>query len=64
MGNEKNKTEKISDLTRNKCHKISLMFNDDLWLLFKQTCQDNKTKPTWEIEKWILSYLDRNNKLD
>ena len=40
------------------------MFNDELWQLFKKTCEVNKTKPTWEIEKWMLNYLDNNNVLE
>ena len=55
------KTEKISELKTNKTRKVAFMFNDELWQLFKQTY---KTKPTWEIEKWILNYLDKNNALD
>ena len=58
------KTEKISELKTNKTRKVAFMFNDELWQLFKQTCETNKTKPTWEIEKWILNYLDKNNALD
>lgn len=58
------KTEKISELKTNKTRKVAFMFNDELWQLFKQTCETNKTKPTREIEKWILNYLDKNNALD
>ncbi|MDD3593897.1 MAG: hypothetical protein PHX18_04640 [Candidatus Gastranaerophilales bacterium] len=59
-----NKTERISDLKTNKTHKVAFMFNEDLWQMFKVTCAKNSTKPTWELEKWILSYLDKNNMLD
>lgn len=59
-----NKTDKISDLKTNKTHKVAFMFNEDLWQMFKTTCAKNNTKPTWEIEKSILSYLDKNNMLD
>ena len=57
------KTEKISELKTNKTSKVAFMFNEELWQLFKQTCETNKTKPTWELEKWILNYLDKNNVL-
>ena len=59
-----NKTEKISELKTKKTRKVAFMFNDELWQLFKQTCENNNTKPTWEIEKWNLNYLDKNNVLD
>lgn len=59
-----NKTEKISELKTNKTKKVAFMFNDELWQLFKKTCENNQTKATWEVEKWILSYLDKNNMLD
>ncbi|MFI3300303.1 MAG: plasmid partition protein ParG [Candidatus Gastranaerophilales bacterium] len=59
-----NKTEKISELKTSKSRKVSFLFNDELWTLFKKACNNNKTKPTWEVEKWILNYLDKNNLLD
>lgn len=59
-----NKTEKISELKTNKTKKVAFMFNDELWLLFKKASELNKTKPTWEIEKLMLNYLDKNNLLD
>ena len=59
-----NETEKISELKTNKTKKVAFMFNDELWLLFKKACELNKTKPTWEIEKLMLNYLDKNNLLD
>lgn len=64
MVHKMNKTEKISELKTNKTRKVAFMFNEELWQLFKQTCESNKTKPTWEVEKWILNYLDQNKVLD
>jgi hypothetical protein len=55
------KAEKISELKTNKTKKVAFSFNDKLWELFKVTCEKNNTKPTWEVEKWILGYLDKNN---
>lgn len=32
--------------------------------MFKTLCEEQETKPTWELEKWILTYPDKNGKLD
>lgn len=57
------KTNKILELTSNKTKRTTLMFNSELWELFKKACEEDKTKPTPQIEKWILNYLDNKNLL-
>jgi len=57
------KTDKIFELTRNKTKRTTLMFNHDLWELFKTACEKDNTKPTTKIEKWILNYLDEKGLL-
>lgn len=57
------KTNKILELTSNKTKRTTLMFNSELWELFKKACEKDKTKPTPQIEKWILNYLDSKNLL-
>lgn len=57
------KTDRILELTSNKNKRTTLMFNSELWELFKKACENDKTKPTPSIEKWILNYLDKKNLL-
>ena len=57
------KTNKILELTSNKTKRTTLMFNLKLWELFKKACEEDKIKPTPQIEKWILNYLDSKNLL-
>lgn len=57
------KTNKILELTSNKTKRTTLMFNLELWQLFKKACEEDKTKPTPQIEKWILNYIDSKNLL-
>lgn len=58
------KTDKILKLTSNKNKRTTLMFNSELWELFKQACEEDSTKPTPQIEKWILNYIDSKNMLE
>ena len=58
------KTDKILELTSNKTKRTTLMFNSQLWELFKQACEKDNTKPTPQMEKWILNYLDSKNMLE
>ena len=51
---------KISDLTRNKTKKTSIMINEELWDLFKKACIINQTTPTLKIEKWMINFIDEN----
>jgi hypothetical protein len=57
------KTDKILELTSNKSKRTTLMLNPELWRLFKEACEEDNTKPTPKIEKWVLNYLDEKNKL-
>lgn len=57
------KTNKILKLTSNKTKRTTLMFNFELWELFKKACEEDKTRPTPQIEKWILNYIDSKNLL-
>ena len=57
------KTDKILELTSNKTKRTTLMFNPELWELFKKACEQDNTKPTSQIEKWILNYLDNKDML-
>ena len=57
------KTDRILELTSNKTKRTTFMFNSELWELFKKACEQDKTKPTTQIEKWILNYLDNKNLL-
>ncbi|MEI8388875.1 MAG: hypothetical protein WCG23_03210 [bacterium] len=57
------KTDKILELTRNKTKRTTLMFNPELWKLFKTACEQDNTKPTPKMEKWILNYLEEKGLL-
>ncbi len=57
------KTDRILELTSNKNKRTTLMFNSELWDLFKKSCEEDKIKPTQKIEKWILNYIDEKNLL-
>ena len=57
------KTDKILSLTSNKTKRTTLMFNHELWELFKKACDQDKTKPTPQMEKWILHYIDEKGLL-
>jgi hypothetical protein len=57
------RTEKILKLTSNKTKRTTFMFNDELWDLFLKACKEDKTKPTPQIEKWILHYIDEKGLL-
>ncbi|KKP40224.1 MAG: hypothetical protein UR30_C0005G0005 [Candidatus Peregrinibacteria bacterium GW2011_GWC2_33_13] len=57
------KTDKILELTSNKTKRTTLMFNPELWELFKTACEKDNTKPTPKMEKWILNYLDEKGLL-
>jgi len=57
------KTDKILELTTHKTKRTTLMLNPELWRLFKESCEEDNTKPTPQIEKWVLNYLDNKNKL-
>lgn len=58
------KIEKIANLKSNKTKKVAFLLNEELWSMFKMRCEKDGTKPTWELEKWILRYLDEHNELD
>lgn len=57
------KTDRILSLTSNKTKRTTLMFNPELWELFKKACEEDKIKPTPQIEKWILNYIESKNLL-
>lgn len=57
------KTNRILELTSNKTKRTTLMFNAELWNLFKIACEEDKTKPTPQMERWILDYIDNKNLL-
>lgn len=56
-------TVKILQLTSNKDRKVTLMFNDELWELFKECCDSEKSKITKKLEALIINYLDEQGKL-
>lgn len=64
MKNKLSKIDKIANLKSNKTKKVAFLLNEELWSLFKGLCAKDGTKPTWELEKWILGYLDENGELD
>lgn len=50
-------------LTKDKTKKLTLMLNEKLVQLFKNTAEQNNIKVTQLMETWILKYLEDNNKL-
>lgn len=50
-------------LTKDKTKKLTLMLNEKLVQLFKNTAEENNIKVTQLMETWILKYLEDNNKL-
>lgn len=56
-------TLKIIQLTSNKDRKVTLMFNDELWELFKECCNSENSKITKKLETLIINYLDEKGKL-
>lgn len=52
------RTQKIIKLTNNKDKKVNLMFNNDLWELFKEACESENLKPTPKLEILILDYIE------
>lgn len=58
-----NKSDKIVDLLKNKDRRTSLVFNNELWEMFLSACEQEKTKPTQQIEKFILKFLEEKEML-
>ena len=54
---------KIRQLTSNKDKRVTMMFNDELWNMFKKACDEQGTKPTPMFENFILSYLEEKGLL-
>ncbi len=44
-------------LTKNKDKRVTMMFNNDLWEMFKNACEQENSKPTPEFEKFMLKFL-------
>lgn len=58
-----NYSDKIVDLLKNKDRRTSLVFNNQLWEMFLSACETEKTKPTQQIEKFILKFLEEKGML-
>lgn len=58
-----NNSDKIVDLLKNKDRRTSLVFNNKLWELFLSACAKENTKPTQQIEKFILKFLEEKGML-
>lgn len=58
-----NYSDKIVDLLKNKDRRTSLVFNNELWEMFLSACEKEKTKPTQQIEKFILKFLEEKGML-
>lgn len=56
-------TVKIIRLTNNKDKKVSLMFNNELWELFKTACISDNCRFTNKLEMFMLEYLDEKGLL-
>lgn len=51
-------SDKIVDLLKNKSRRTSLVFNNELWELFLAACEKDKIKPTQQMEKFILKFIE------
>ena len=53
----------IHRLTKNKDKRVTMMFNNDLWEMFRKACEEDKSKPTQEFERFMLKFLENKGVL-
>ncbi len=53
-----NKYKLFTELTSNKSKRVSLVFNEKFWDLFKTACEMDNVKMTNKIEEWAIEYID------
>ena len=53
----------IHKLTKNKDKRVTMMFNNELWDMFKNACEKENSKPTPEFEKFMLKFLENKGLL-
>lgn len=58
-----NNADRIIDLLKNKDRRTSLVFNNELWELFLQGCEKEKIKPTQQMEKFIIKFIEEKGLL-
>ena len=58
-----NNAERIIDLLKDKDRRVSLVFNNELWELFLSACENEKIKPTQQIEKFIIRFISEKGLL-
>lgn len=54
---------RIIKLTNNKDRKVTLMFNDELWELFKSACETENSKITPKLETLIIDFIEEKGLL-
>lgn len=57
------KTQRIIKLTNNKDRKVTLMFNDELWELFREACTQDGLKITPKLEILMLDFIEQKGLL-
>lgn len=57
------KTNRIMQLTKNKDFRTTLMFNGDLWELFKKACEMDNMKATPKLETLMINFIDEKGLL-
>ena len=56
-------SDKILDLVKNKDRRTHMVFNNRLWDLFTQACKEDNVKPTNQIERFIIKYLEEKGQI-
>ncbi len=54
---------KIIKLTNNKDRKVTLMFNNELWELFKAACAQTNGKVTQNLEILMIKFIEEKGLL-
>lgn len=57
------KSDRIIDLLKNKDRRTSLVFNNELWELFLTACERENIKPTQQIEKFLIKFIEEKGLL-
>lgn len=58
-----NNADRIIDLLKNKDRRTSLVFNNELWELFLKSCEMENIKPTQQMEKFIIKFIEEKGLL-